>query len=179
MSENKKDLINKLKRLIESDNEFESKSAEDKLRRIMEKYDISEDELDEDKINSYTLYYHNIYEEKLLHQIIYKQFSDRANEIMYIERNHIGKRTKLFLHCTYKEYIEVNIQYEFYKELFYEDLDIFLTGFIYKHNIFPPDVKTIDSIDEDEKCKIMRAFMMAKGMSDKSYIQRIEVHDND
>lgn len=44
---------------MQSDNEYERKSAEDKLKLIMDKYDIDESELDNDKINHYTFYYHN------------------------------------------------------------------------------------------------------------------------
>lgn len=172
MTDNKLNLINKLKRLMESDNPNEAKSAEEKLHKIMEKYNIKESELNELQVNEYKLYYHNELENKLLTQICYKVFGKEYGNKCFQKRYHRGKRIELILKCTYEEYLEVSIQYDFYKEFMKEELDIFYRAFLYKHNIFPSDVEATDPPEEDLD-NIRRAIQMMKGMQDKSYVQRI------
>lgn len=171
---NKIELINKLKRLMNSDNESERASAEKKLHLIMDKYKIDESELDDGQDKEYNLYYHNSIERKVLVQVIFKVLGDDYKNKVYVERNKPGKRIKFIVHCTYEQYVEISVQYEFYKELILEDLDTFVTGFIYKHHIFPASSSSADHENTPEElAKVKKAMAMTVGMSDKSFIQRI------
>lgn len=171
MSTSKIDLVNKLKELMQSDNEYERKSAEDKLKLIMNKYDIDESELDNDKINHYTFYYHNNLEKTLLVQTIIKILG--FDTPMY-KNTGKGKKIRLYINCTYSQYLEISMQYDFYVELMKEELDVFIRAFVYKHNIFPSTEPDDRELSDDEIDKIMRARQMMQGMKDKSYIYRIE-----
>lgn len=170
---NKIELINKLKRLMNSDNESEKASAEEKLHLIMNKYEIDESELDDGQDKKYDLYYHNNIEKRILIQVMFKVLGDDYKNKVYVERNKPGKNIKLIVYCTYERYVEISVQYDFYKELILEDLDTFITGFIYKHHIFPANSNSNHHGTPEELDRVRKAMSMTTGMSDKSFIQRI------
>lgn len=85
-----------------------------------------------------------------------------------------GKKIRLYINCTYSQYLEISMQYDFYVELMKEELDVFIRAFVYKHNIFPSTEPDDRELSDDEIDKIMRARQMMQGMKDKSYIYRIE-----
>lgn len=170
---NKIELINKLKRLMNSDNESERASAEKKLHLIMDKYEIDESELDDGQDKKYDLYYHNNIEKRILIQVMFKVLGDDYKNKVYVECNKPGKHIKLMVHCTYEQYVEISVQYDFYKELILEDLDTFITGFIYKHHIFPANSNSNHHGTPEELDRVRKAMSMTTGMSDKSFIQRI------
>lgn len=169
MNDKIRDLVNKLKALSESDNPHESKSAEDKLKKILDKYNIDESILDEDELHFYKFYFHNEYERKLLMQILYKILGDNFIEHIYKKPK---QRIVYEIRCTYSQSIEINIQYDFYKELLLEEMNILTNAFIMKHNIYPPKSNREGRhLSESEE---MRAAMMSMTLSDKSLTQRIE-----
>lgn len=172
MSVDKKDLIDKLKRLCQSDNHHEAESAKEKLMTIIKKYNIDESILEEDKVERREFIYHNDIEKRLLAQILYAVTGSR--NIMYYPSRR-GKQIKLVMECTYAESVEINIRYEFYKELIYDDLDVFISAFIHKHMIFPINVESTDpdELSEEEIQKLMRMQEMMKGLNNKDYVHRI------
>lgn len=172
MTVDKKDLIEKLKRLCQSDNPHEAESAREKLMNIIRKYNIDESILEEDRVERREFIYHNEIEKRLLAQILYAVTGSR--NIMYYPSRR-GKQIKLVMECTYAESVEINIRYEFYKELIYDDLDVFISAFIHKHRIFPVNVESTDpdELSEEEIQKLMRMQEMMKGLNNKDYVHRI------
>lgn len=172
MSIDKKDLIEKLKRLCQSDNPHEAESAREKLMAIIKKYDIDESILEEDRIESREFIYHNDIEKRLLAQILWAVTGSK--NIMYYP-NRRGKQITLIMNCTYAEFTEINIKYEFYKELIYDDLDVFISAFVHKHRIFPVNNEGTDpdELSEEEIQKLMRMQEMMKGLNNKDYVHRI------
>lgn len=169
------DLINKLKRLTYSNNIHEAEAAQKKLDYIIKKYNISEKELEESEIKNYKFWYHNKIQKKILIQIIYKVLGSIENVFSYKKK---GKQIELFVSCTYEQYIDISVQYEFYKELIEEELDIFITAFIMKHNIYPnnsDDARDIKDLTDEELNKYKRASFMSMAMDNtKSVHKRIE-----
>ena len=79
--------------------------------------------------------------------------------------------------CTESQAIEIKIAYEFYLELFYEDLDLFLMAFINKHNLFgnPVDDKEEDYRSGYTDEQLFRMSLFATGLKNsESPVQRIE-----
>lgn len=173
MSIDKKDLIEKLKRLCQSDNPHEAESAREKLMAIIKKYDIDESILEEDKVERREFIYHNDIEKRLLAQIMWAVTGSK--NIMYYSHKR-GKQIKYVMECTYAESVEINVRYEFYKELIYDDLETFISAFIHKHRIFPVNIESTDpdELSEEELQKLMRMQEMMKGLNNKDYVHRIE-----
>ena len=141
------DLINKLKRLTHSNNIHEAESAQKKLDYIIKKYNISDEELEESDIKKYSFWYHDPMQRKILVQVAYKVLGSLIGKI-YSYTGRRGKKIELLVHCTYEQYLEISIQYDFYKELFQEELDVFITAFVMKHNIYPEQSESFRSINE-------------------------------
>lgn len=175
MSVDKKDLIEKLKRLCQSDNPYEAESAREKLMNIIRKYNIDESILEEDKVEIREFYYHNEIEERLLSQIMYAVAVTESRKILHYPHRR-GKHITLLIECTYAQFVEINVKYEFYKELIYDDLEIFISAFIHKHRIFPLNSENTESeeLTDEQIARILRMQEMMKGLNNKDYVHRIE-----
>lgn len=70
----------------------------------------------------------------------------------------------------------MQIEFDFYKSLYYEELDLFQQAFIQKHNIFDLNGGSDEEKEYtiEEKQKIMRMFQMMEGMQDRSITPRLE-----
>ena len=139
--------------------------------QLMEKYNIDESEIENDIIKQYEFYYHSELEKTLLHQIIYNIVGSKARIYYYVHR---GKRIRSYVDCTYEQFIEISVRYDFYKLLMQEELDVFIRAFIYKHKIFPTysneeEELDISELSEEELNKIVRAGLMMRSLKDESY----------
>lgn len=174
MTVDKKDLIEKLKRLCQSDNPHEAESAREKLMNIIRKYNIDESILEEDRMERREFIYHNEIERRLLVQILYAVTGGSRNIMYYSHKR--GKQIKYIMDCTYAEYVEINVRYEFYKELIYDDLETFILAFIHKHRIFPLNSENTEpeELTDEQIARIVRMQEMMKGLNSKDYVHRIE-----
>ena len=80
--------------------------------------------------------YHGKHEIRLLQQCVYKVLGAQADRTAY--RSH-GFRQKLGYYCTRAQKLEIELDFEFYRKVFYKELEIFMDAFIQKQEIFPPD----------------------------------------
>lgn len=164
------DLINKLKRLTHSNNIHEAEAAQKKLDYIIKKYNISDEELEESEIKEYSFWYHDPMQRKILVQVAYKVLGSLSGKI-YSYTGRRGKKIELLVRCTYEQYLEISIQYDFYKELFQEELDVFITAFVMKHDIYPEQsesLKSINELSDEEFDRYKRASLMTQGMKNES-----------
>lgn len=169
----------KIKALAEgTSNKFERESALRHLHRIMEKYNIDENNLDDNTATVHVFTFNGKRQGILLSHIFYKVFND-ANWEEYSCRK--GKRKlsgKVGVRCTTAQKIEIDFLFEFYRELYSREEKTFFNSFIYKHNLYgvSDDLKET-KISEDEQLKMMR-FM--GGMDDATPRKQIrEGESND
>lgn len=162
MDEKTMQRIRKLQVLAERGIGGEKTTAEEKLRKMLEKNGIySMDELQSEKCE-YTLFpYNGRYERKLLKQCIYKVLTAAGDRTYYHTR---GTRQKLGIYCTKAQRMEIKLEFEFYRNIFYEELDIFMDAFINAQGIFPPDAPK-DSTDSPSGRDLKIAYMA--GMIDR------------
>ena len=120
------------------------------LQRMLERNGIKAlDELQSEEYE-YTLFsYNGKYERKLLVQCIYKVMTVAGETRCYHSK---GKRQKLGIYCTKAQKLEIEMEFEFYRNVFYEELDIFMSAFINAQGIFPPDApkESYDALNERE-----------------------------
>lgn len=181
MSEKKKELLKKLQALAERGVGGEKETAERKLRQLMEKYGIDEMEFAEDKLQEFEFKYKNAQEEQLIRQLFYKMFGSEWRSKSYTYRCGKGSKSIRGIECTKAEGIQLQIEYEFYKELWREEMALFWSAFIQKHHIFsmrPEDTGGSDEpMTEERMAELMRMQQMMEAMQDKTMQPLLEAAD--
>lgn len=181
MSEKKKKLLKKLQALAERGVGGEKETAERKLRQLMEKYGIDELEFAEDKLEEFEFKYKNAQEEQLIRQLFFKMFGKEWRSKSYTYRSGPGSKSIRGIECTKAEGIQLQIEYEFYKELWQEEMALFWSAFIQKHRIFslkPEDTGGSNKpMTEERMAEIMRMQQMMGAMQDKTMQPLLEETD--
>lgn len=163
-------LLKKIRALAERGVGGEADNAEEILRRLMEKYGVSEDELDEEERRRHDFEYHGKEQEKLLRQVVYKVTGGYAYNLVYRASGRKVK-TRLGADCTAAEKVEIEFLFDFYTRLWERERDAFLSAFIQKHRIFTirDDIEP-QEVSREELLK-MQALML--GMSDGSPVRAL------
>ena len=118
--------IKKLQTLAERGVGGEKDTAEKMLQKMLEKSGIrSLDELQSEEYE-YTLFsYNGKHERKLLVQCIYKVMTAAGDRRYYRSK---GKRQKLGIYCTKAQKLEIEMEFMFYRNVFYLLYAIYLTS---------------------------------------------------
>lgn len=163
-------LLKKIRALAERGVGGEADNAEEILRRLMEKYGVSEDELDEEERRRHDFEYHGKEQEKLLRQVVYKVTGGYAYNLVYRASGRKVK-TRLGADCTAAEKVEIEFLFDFYTRLWERERDAFLSAFIQKHRIFTirDDIEP-QEVSREELLK-MQALMLR--MSDESPVRAL------
>lgn len=163
-------MLKKIRALAERGVGGEADNAEEILRRLMEKYGVSEDELDEEERRRHDFEYHGKEQEKLLRQVVYKVTGGYAYNLVYRASGRKVK-TRLGADCTAAEKVEIEFLFDFYTRLWERERDAFLSAFIQKHRIFTirDDIEP-QEVSREELLK-MQALML--GMSDESPVRAL------
>lgn len=172
LSEKTLDRIKKLQALAERGVGGEKETAQKKLQKMLEDNNIiSLEELEEDKVEYFLFSYNGKHEIPLLKQCVYKVLGAKADRTYYRSK---GYRQKLGLYCTKAQKIEIELEFEFYKNVFYEDLTTFMIAFIQKQGIFPPDAPKSERDLEDLDEQDLAIMAMAEGIKKRSRAKMIE-----
>ena len=163
-------LLKKIRALAERGVGGEADNAEEILRRLMEKYGVSEDELDEVERRRHDFEYHGKEQETLLRQVVYKVTGGYAYNLVYRASGRRVK-TRLGADCTAAEKVEIEFLFDFYTRLWERERAAFLSAFIQKHRIFAirDDIEPKE-VSREELLK-MQALML--GMSDESPVRAL------
>lgn len=167
----KKELLKKLQVLAERGVGGEKETAERKLRELIKKYNIDEAELAEDKLKEFEFKYSNPQEEQLIRQLFFRMFGKDWRSKSYTYRYGKGSRSIRGVKCTEAEGLQLQIEYEFYKQLWQEEMGLFWSAFIQKHRIFsmrPEDTGSDKPMTPEKMEEIMRMSQMMGAMQDKT-----------
>lgn len=170
-NDKRKELLLKLKSLAEHGVGGEKEVAERKLALLMEKYGVESVDLEEDKEEDHEFRYQTDYEKMLLRQLFYKIVPDWSSKTYYY-RTGKGSRSIYGITCTKAQAIQIGIEFDFYKELWKEEVDFFFSCFIQKHEIF--GICTNGDSKEMVPEELWRMKQIMGGMQDKSMVKRIE-----
>lgn len=135
MDEKKKGLLKKLQALAERGVSGEKEGAQKKLKQLMKKYGIEEADISEDKEEDYDFRYHDNFERKLLLQLFFKIVPDYKSHV-YVYKSGKGSRSTYIIRCTKAQALQLQVEYDFYCELWKEEVNFFMKAFIQKHKIF-------------------------------------------
>lgn len=164
--------IKKLQALAERGVGGEKTTAKKMLQKMLEKNGISSlDELEEEEVEYFLFGYRGRHEIKLLKQCMYKVMGYSDHTKYY---RTAGTRQKIGIYCTKAQRIEIELEFEFYRNVFYEELPSFMNAFIQAQSIFPADApksgKSLCDFSEDE----LREIQMAAGIKKRSRSAMIE-----
>lgn len=164
--------IKKLQALAERGVGGEKTTAEKMLQKMLEKNGISSlDELEKDEVEYFLFSYKGRHEIKLLKQCMYKVMGHSDHTKYY---RTAGTRQKIGIYCTKAQRIEIELEFEFYRNVFYEELPSFMNAFIQAQSIFPADTpknsKDLCDLSEDE----LREIQIAAGIKKRSRAAMIE-----
>lgn len=139
-----------LKALAERGVDGEKVNAEERLHYLMQKHGISETELEDAGVRTFWIAFKTDYERKLLHQLAYMHLGS-GHAFGCVGRYTNRARKKVGVDCTPAQYIEIEVDFAFYRAAMAEEMEIFYSAFIQKNRLFPPPelVKASDS-DDDE-----------------------------
>lgn len=156
--------IKKLQALAERGVGGEKTTAQKKLQRMLEDNGITSLEELETEQYEYTLFsYNGKHEIQLLKQCIYKVITAAGDRTYYRTR---GTRQKIGVYCTKAQKIEIELEFEFYRNVFYEELATFMSAFIQAQQIFPPDAPhgSFDKFNERD----IKVALMAGGIDKRT-----------
>lgn len=162
--------IKKLQALAERGVGGEKETAQKKLQEMLAKNGIdSPEELEQEEIEFTLFSYKGEHEETLLHQCIYKVMTASNKPDFYRRR---GTRQKVGIYCTKAQKIEIELEFEFYRNLFNEQLELFMHAFIQAQGIFPLDAPhgNYDEFSEED----MKIAFMASGIDRVTRAEMIE-----
>lgn len=162
--------IKKLQALAERGVGGEKETAEKMLQRLLKKNGISTlEELEEDEVEYFLFSYKGRHEIKLLKQCMYKVLGASEKIVSYRTS---GTRQKIGIYCTKAQRIEIELEFEFYRNVFYEELSTFMDAFIQAQKIFPPDAPqgSFDELNERD----MKIAFMASGIEKRHRAAMIE-----
>ena len=83
-----------------------------------------------------------------------------------------GRRQKIGIYCTKAQKIEIELEFEFYRNVFYEELSTFMDAFIQAQKIFPEDAPVGDYDEFNERD--MKIAFMATGIERRRRVAMIE-----
>ena len=180
MDDKLKERLQKLRNLAERGVGGERETAEKKLQALLNKNGLSEEDLSDDKPKYYLFSYQFPYRKKLLCQIIYKILGDNG-PIQYYRSK--GTRNKVGVYCTPAQKLEIDLDFEFYSNIFDEELQTFLLAFIDKQDIYPKDVEVTEvrsaEMTDEERRKFMQRQVYANNINKRTRSLMIEDRNNE
>lgn len=175
MDEKLQNKLNKLKELAERGVGGEKETAQKKFDMLLKKHGLTEDDLSDDQLQYYLFSYSNQFTKKLLGQIIFMVMGAAEPVSLYKSKH---TRNKLGVYCTPAQKVEIELNYEFYSSLLYEEFDSLLAAFIQKQELFPDDapVNSVDpaKLSPEELAKLQKEQAFEKSMNKKSLTKMIE-----
>lgn len=174
MSNNKKDLLKKVKALADAGVGGEKIAAEAKLKKLMAKFNITDADLDENAKDWYDFKIKkDKYLNRLFYQILYSIYDVDKNNV------HVIKNTKyqISLYLPANIAIELEAKYDFYCKAFNNDLDTFYVAFVRTNKLFDcaeDSYLDYDSLSDEQKQKYRKATLISNGLDMHNYNKQIE-----
>lgn len=169
----KRELLLKIKALADRAEGGEKINAQRKLEEYMKKYGVSDKELEESPKEVRAFHYKGEREKALLAQIFY-QVTDEKSGIYTYTNTETGRvrRSKLGCLCTKSQEIEIQMLFDFYKQLYKREEETLFSAFVHKHRIFGhlKEGEEPAHVDEDE---LMRIMLVAEGLRDETPLKQI------
>ncbi|MDD3875409.1 MAG: hypothetical protein PHT69_02195 [Bacteroidales bacterium] len=172
------ELAKKLKALADRGEGGEKVNAENKLQQLMMKHGITTEEIEGEQQLDYFFNIKTIRERKLWMQVValvnreikkYGEFPSDIIEAKTLPGNYM-------IICTVAEYIEIQAMFDFYKNLYDQEEEIFYTAFLHTNNLLlpPKEGEEVAEYSKEERDHMFRAVSMAKNITKATYRKQLE-----
>lgn len=178
---NKEDVmikLRKLKALAEKGVGGEKINAEKLYRQLVKRYHMDESELGDDIITNHSLVVKEMYNRKLIKQIVCSQ-TKRDCKILVdkippkdrktIDEAYGVKGANVFIECTELEFLEIVYKYEIYKNAFEKELETCLVSFCYVNDLL---VNTENATEDSKYGKDFEAGVFLHSLA----MDKINIH---
>ena len=169
MNDKNQELLRKLKALADRGVGGEKENARRILQELLDKYNIAEADLDDDILEEHIFKACGARERTLLIQTCFKVTN--GDRQVYSYKKGKGSRSEICCSCTKAEAVRIGFEFDFFRELWKDEEDLFFRSFIQKHRIF--DNKPGEG-KELEPGELARMMGMMAAMQDKSPLLQIE-----
>lgn len=170
MTDKEKELLKKIKALADKGIGGEKIAAEKKLKQLMQKFDITEDELE---INVNGWYEFKLKKDKFLNKLFYQILFN----IYDVEKQNVqcikNSKYDINLHIPANIAIELATKYEFYCEAFNKDLETFYIAFINSNELWSCGDPT-DDLTEEEQEQRLKATQLANFLDKHNFNKQLE-----
>lgn len=131
--------LKKIYALVLKGENGEREAAEKVFNDLCKRYEVALSDIqadcDNEPVQRYVFKYSDSYTEILLGQVI-KKVTQRSDNMYYV-LNKSGKRKKhvFAADCTYAQKVEIDILYDFYKNLWEKELTLVMCAFCIRHKL--------------------------------------------
>lgn len=163
-----RNMLLKVARLAkEGTTEGERQAAANRLKRLMEKYNLTEADLVEKQPRRQRLFeYEHAWERRLLGQIIgYVQGKEHDGTYYYHRRNNNLKTKRVWFETTDAEEKQIRVLYAHYRDAFEVELRRFMSAFIQKNNLGVGQGKSLDEFTQEELEELQRMMNLMNGIT--------------
>lgn len=168
--------LRKIQALALSGIDGEKAAAKEMLDKMCKKYGVSPEELVTNEKKFYAFSYRNKVERQLLIQVI--AYIVRLDQVTCMQYKH---QKKVEVECTHAQYLDIEDCYRFYRKEYKIAWKLhtkgFLSAFIGRHNIYPPDNGERKERTEAEQEEIMRIIKMMQTIKPAAWERRIRIED--
>lgn len=150
--------LSKIKSLVDRGVGGEKENAEVLLKRLLKKYNLTEEELLNDTVREHEFRFYGTFGKQLFDQIVYAVMGN-VDIYQYQRKRNCKSR---FVYCTESEALEINEMFDFYRHYLDEGLRNYYLAFVQIEKIFPPVEKcdpTIPSTKLSEEVIKLSAMM--------------------
>lgn len=162
------DTIRKLRALAQRGIGGEKYNAQVKLRELMVKYGITEEQLESDKVEFVLINTDGTdMQWRLCAQIIYSVLGPDAKVSKY--------GGGFYVFSNRAAACEIQAKFDFYWSAFMVDCDLLLHAFINRNNIFSPDVNpvNVNDMDPENKKKAEKVLELSKQLNQKDFYRTL------
>lgn len=137
------DKLWKIKALAEQGEEGEKEVAQKLLQKMMEAYNITDDDLSSEIVHDHEFYFEAKapFAHRLLCQIAYSVFGDideKKGVYGYVK----GPKNRVAVTCTDAEFVEIAARFDYYIRMLAADMKTLYKAFVMTNNIYPKDSLT-------------------------------------
>lgn len=159
------ELCKKLNALAKQGVGGEKHNAAQMLKKLMEKHDISIDEIEQNKVESFMF---NPRNKRLFMQIAASVLGSDFKAYRYKRKK--GVWMDLFLN----EYLEIEAKYAFYQRAYNKELKKLVAAFTMRNNLYPKDgSKEERKLSPKELAELMQIYEMSKGLDRHHFNKQI------
>lgn len=178
------DRIRKVQTLAKQGSEGERQSAEARLKEMMEKYNISLDEIDEEKEEVFYYHLHGERKYELFAQVaatrgctrfvfIGPEYTDKRARYVRNNTYYRPRGTNVCMVCTTLQYIEITTAYEVYQKSLDEHYESLFYAFLDTNKLFYGKADPNKQLTPEEEKMLRRAQLMSFGVEQSQVHKQI------